>query len=408
MRVLWFVQANFDPSREKGGYNGAGWISSLRDEIVKHDAIELALAFFSDRDERGKVGVVSYYSMKTPRLSPVTQMLLRIRKKYLVEEECLWNTYRQKMHGVLAEYKPDIIQIFGSENKYGLIASETNIPVILHLQGIVAPCLNAYLPPFVSWPEENYFKTIKKRSSRINWLCMEHCEKEVFKHVHNYIGRTEWDEMVTSVLSPNCRYYYGSEILRNEFYDLDVVRQIPRKLTLVSIISIPYYKGYDMILKTADLLKNQLNLDFVWKVAGNVLPETTEKRLKINCENVNVELIGVQSAEQLKNELLNCTLYVHPSYIDNSPNSVCEAQILGITCIATNVGGVSSIIRDGETGFLIPANDPYRAAYLINHIYTNIRLNEKIGEKARKVAIVRHDKIDVVNTLIDTYKQLIL
>lgn len=35
MKVLWFVQSNFDPSREKGGYNGAGWISSLRNEIVK-------------------------------------------------------------------------------------------------------------------------------------------------------------------------------------------------------------------------------------------------------------------------------------------------------------------------------------------------------------------------------------
>lgn len=35
MKVLWFVQENFDPSREKGGYNGAGWISSLRNEIVK-------------------------------------------------------------------------------------------------------------------------------------------------------------------------------------------------------------------------------------------------------------------------------------------------------------------------------------------------------------------------------------
>ena len=46
MKVLWFVQKNFDPSKEKNGYNGAGWISSLRDQLIKHDNIELALAFF--------------------------------------------------------------------------------------------------------------------------------------------------------------------------------------------------------------------------------------------------------------------------------------------------------------------------------------------------------------------------
>ena len=42
MKVLWFVQSNFDPSREKGGYNGAGWISSLRNE--KRESIWLWLS----------------------------------------------------------------------------------------------------------------------------------------------------------------------------------------------------------------------------------------------------------------------------------------------------------------------------------------------------------------------------
>jgi len=44
---------------------------------------------------------------------------------------------------------------------------------------------------------------------------------------------------------------------------------------------------------------------------------------------------------------------VHPSYIDNSPNSICEAQILGLPVVATNVGGVESLIENGKTGLLI-------------------------------------------------------
>ena len=55
MKVLWCVQENFDPSREKGGYNGAGWISSLRNEIVKKEGIDLALAFFSSNESKQRM-----------------------------------------------------------------------------------------------------------------------------------------------------------------------------------------------------------------------------------------------------------------------------------------------------------------------------------------------------------------
>lgn len=101
---------------------------------------------------------------------------------------------------------------------------------------------------------------------------------------------------------------------------------------------------------------------------------------------MNVTLLGVLNAEQLKHELLNSTLYFHPSYIDNSPNSVCEAQMLGISCIGTNVGGVSSIIEDGKTGFLVPANDPIQATFLIKQIFDDSTQNLQVGINAQKIA----------------------
>ena len=79
MRILWFVQENFDPSREKGGYNGAGWISSLRNEIIKKEGVELALAFFSNKKESGTANNVKYYSMLTPALSPFKKIALRLK-----------------------------------------------------------------------------------------------------------------------------------------------------------------------------------------------------------------------------------------------------------------------------------------------------------------------------------------
>ena len=408
MRVLWFVQENFDPSKEKNGYNGAGWISSLRDELVKHDNIELALAFFSKDARKGHACGVDYYSMFTPKLPLIKKVMFRFLGKEMQEEQSLWALYRMEMVKVVEVYSPDIIQIFGTENKYGLLtACGLNIPILIHLQGMVNPIFNAYLPPFASWEKYLGFVPFYKKNAKQIWETLCISEREILSHAKFILGRTDWDQMVSKIFSPNSKYYYCSEILRNEFYDNGVVREIPQKLTVVSIISSPLYKGYDLILKTAQLISEEFNLDFEWKVFGNVDCKPTEKRLMIKHENVNVKLCGVKNAREIKEELLNSTVYVHPSYIDNSPNSVCEAQVLGCTCISTNVGGTSSIIEEGVTGFLVPSNDPYKLSSLIVNLYKNEELNLKIGEKSKQIALVRHNREDITKTLINIYMNVL-
>ena len=98
---------------------------------------------------------------------------------------------------------------------------------------------------------------------------------------------------------------------------------------------------------------------------------------------------------------------MHPSYIDNSPNSVCEAQMCGVPVIATNVGGVCSIVEDGVTGYLVPANDPYQIAYLANNLFKNLVEVEKITETARQNAQQRHNKVKIANQLLTAYNHIL-
>jgi glycosyltransferase involved in cell wall biosynthesis len=77
--------------------------------------------------------------------------------------------------------------------------------------------------------------------------------------------------------------------------------------------------------------------------------------------------------------------------------------MLGVPVVATNVGGTASLIEEGVTGFLVPTNDPYTAAYRINQIAKDDTLNHKIGQKSREVALKRHDKEKIVKELITTY-----
>lgn len=101
--------------------------------------------------------------------------------------------------------------VFGSEMPYGLVAGITDIPVILHIQGILNPYLNAYLPPFVSWKEyksigNGWKNRLHKRIERKMWMVSCARETEICKRVMNYFGRTDWDYRVTQILHPGANY----------------------------------------------------------------------------------------------------------------------------------------------------------------------------------------------------------
>lgn len=196
-------------------------------------------------------------------------------------------------------------------------------------------------------------------------------------------------------------------MLRDTFYLTNTKRTIPGRPVFITTISSQLYKGFDILLKTAQVLKETLNIDFEWKVYGDVSPVFVEKKLSIKHTDVNVVLMGTASAEEIKESLLTSTAYIHTSYIDNSPNSLCEATLLGVTVISTNVGGIPSIVENGKTGFLVPANDPYQMAYLMKYIIDHKDKNIEIGLAAREIAVERHNKSKILKRVLEIYKDVI-
>ena len=69
--------------------------------------------------------------------------------------------------------------------------------------------------------------------------------------------------------------------------------------------------------------------------------------------------------EKLIDIMCDSTMYVHTAYIENSPNSICEVQLVGMPIVSTMVGGILTLVRNGEDGDLLPANDPWQIANAI-------------------------------------------
>lgn len=422
MRVLWFTNTPSCYCDKKGGYNGGGWIASLEKQLLNKT--------YTQTDEALEIGICFYYHDQTPPPFKTVQNgvvyypVPRPKKSFTYTLKTILEspTHASDRHeelaippllNVIRDFQPDLIHVFGSENIYGLLASYNVPPVVLHIQGILSPYLNAFLPPFVSW--FMYFRSAKSIrgilqniSEKIAWERNSITEQRIFKSVKYFMGRTEWDKNVVRVLNPTAQYFYCSEILRDAFYLNAPKRKLPSKYPVfVTIISSQLYKGIDFLLKTAKILKNIMKIEFEWNVYGNVVSTIAQEISGTNPQDVNVHLLGVASSEDLADALLHATAYIHPSYIDNSPNSLCEAMILGCTCISTNVGGIPSLIEHGENGFLVPANDSYSLSYWMTTVSEDFHLNETIGRNARKTALERHDKLKVAERVIEIYRQIL-
>ena len=179
--------------------------------------------------------------------------------------------------------------------------------------------------------------------------------------------------------------------------------EVPQKLNIVTTISDVPYKGFDIVLKCAKILSDELHVDFEWNVFGNL---NVGNKKKSKLEALNIKLRGVANAQMI-DFLTKCTCLVHPSYIDNSPNSVCEAQILGCPVVAQYVGGVRSLIDNNKTGILVPANDPYQMAVYIQQLHEDKQLNLRIGKESKIKALRRHDKQKITDNLIHIYNNII-
>ena len=137
MKVLWFTGT---PSLGANYLNqksvGCSWIGSLEAELIKMPSIQLGVSFNVDQKiEPFTSNQTKYYPVYRP--SPkgkIKKLISRWTKPIL--NECDIQPYLE----VIAEFKPDVVHIFGTEPVFGLIVSKTNVPCVIHLQGNLISC----------------------------------------------------------------------------------------------------------------------------------------------------------------------------------------------------------------------------------------------------------------------------
>jgi glycosyltransferase involved in cell wall biosynthesis len=419
LKVLWFTSTSSLYELDKHQYHGCGWVESLQSRLVENDDINLAISFFHTKDKDKVIkDNTTYYPLYRKRLrrNPMKAIINNFRGALESEGETI-----PKMLKVIDDFNPDIINVFGSEGVFSSIQQYTKTPVVIHIQGVITPIINSYFPPGVSkWDFLFGFKQLSSlltgtnqffRFIRINKQGRR--ELNNLKHTRYVFGRTEWDYSCVSLLAPSAKYFYINEILREDFYEEAIkdVRKDAGVVNLVTTISSTMYKGLDVILKTALLLSKTTNIRICWSLIGvddnDKLIAFFERKFSVDHQDIGIRCLGVLKPKEFIPIIKDSDLYIHTSYIENSPNSICEAQIIGTPVIATNAGGVSSIVKHNETGLLIPINGVFELLYIISNYKSNLSFYQDLATNARNISILRHDRELIVKKCIESYFSIV-
>lgn len=149
-------------------------------------------------------------------------------------------------------------------------------------------------------------------------------------------------------------------------------------------------KGPDVFLKAAaQVLGNINNNNVYFVIVGDTLYESPDYKEKLTelCYELGMgnRFFFTGFRKDVHSLLAQCDIFVHTSVLPEAFGmTLIEAASYGKAIIASDIGAVSEILKDGEEGILTPPNDPGSLAQAIVHLIRNKDQRCHIGEAAKK------------------------
>ncbi len=415
MKILWITNTLFPEVHAliagQGELKGSGgWMIASAEKLIQQEDVVLSVATVSHLVKDLKVVKgerILYYIL------PLGKGNLKLNSEY--------DKYWQK---VKKDFQPDVVHIHGTEFSHGLsyINACGNQNVVVSLQGLKSKIASYYCAGIT---RKEILRNITFRDLIKGTIFSEQkkfeesgrtIEKSMLSQVKHIIGRTSWDRAHAWAINPNAKYHFNNETLRQEFYDGSKWNYDKCEKHTIFLSQAGYpLKGLHQVLSAMPLiLRNYPNAKI--KVAGNDITKYKSLREKIrisgygmhirrlihkmHLEN-HIEFLGPLNAEQMKQAYLDCNVFICPSSIENSPNSLGEAQLLGVPHVASYVGGVADMMVGNEDN-LYRFEEYEMLAKKVCRIFANE--DEQIDMS--NIALQRHNRDENLNQLLTIYNEI--
>jgi glycosyltransferase involved in cell wall biosynthesis len=418
MRILWLTDWQPQAVRRRLGrpeFPGPqAWVDALAVLLSRRQEVELAVATPSSQtfEPFEEEGVLYLHVPHAIRSSRAARIAVNWQHR-LAPAETL-----AAAAALVRARRPDIVHVHGTESAFGLLApSMCSTPCVISLQGILQAYERLYFagrsPREVAGLVASA-EFLKGRGVVHRYLFLRHeaaREARIMRGACWFIGRTAWDRDALAKVNPAAVYFHCDEIMRPEFYETSWAEDVHHGATIYTTSSAMLGKGTECLLGALAMLQRCPAPGLRLRVAGvepgsevDGLYRGAARRLRVERR---VEWLGRLDAAGIARELRAADVFAYPSHVDNSPNAVVEAMLVGTPTVAMRVGGIPTILEEGTEGLLVPRGDAAALADAVQRLISDRTLAARLGAAARAAALRRNEPRRVVARTLEIYADVI-
>ena len=415
MKILWITNILF-PEAERhitgsGEFrDSGGWMLGAANALIAISEIRLFVACVSTK-------VTELMQLKGERITYFVIPYGNGNLKYNPGYCSYWKQINDAVH-------PDVVHIHGTEYSHGFAYMKACgcDNVVISIQGLTSAYYYYY---YYGMSRADVYRNITLRDiirgsilkGQKSFMQRAVYEIEMLKMVKHVIGRTSWDRARVWAINPKAEYHFCNETLRQEFYEGDKWRynECNKHTIFLSQAGYPI-KGLHQVLKAMPLILRHYP-DAQIRVAGTDITKSATLVEKLRLSGYGkyikslikkyalegkVTFTGNLNGKLMKQEYLRANVFVCPSSIENSPNSLGEAQILGTPCIASYVGGIMDMMRGNEENLY-----RFEEIEMLAEKVCRVFADEDKQVDMHIVAAKRHSSSLNCNNLLLVYKDII-
>ena len=340
---------------------------------------------------------------------------------------------------LLREARPDLVHLWGTEYAAASAlleaAREQNIPALVGIQGVMQDCA-AHLCDGV--PEAYRHSTPLDRALdrlipgaqldklQANFNALAQSEAALLGKARHVTGRTAFDRRAVAALAPGAHYYPCNETLRPLFYQGPLWHPRNFGRAPVLLLSQGNYplKNLHTVLQALPAILERWP-DARLRIAGwppldkgPLLRPLVDRLFPYQryCRRLaarlgvsgHIRYTGPLDAAAMRQAYLDADLFLLPSLSENSPNSLGEAMLLGLPCVASAAGGIPDMLTDGVEGRLYGAAlDADALARTVTEVLTRPDGGAALGLAARTRALDTHDPTTNAAALWGIYETIV-
>ena len=393
MKILWFVNNVFPGAAALLGrevMNKGWWMVSLADRLAKEPGITLTVATETDlvrQEVAGDAAGIRYVMLPAPWRAKHRRALGILG----------WDSLVRQCEDLVSREKPDVVVFHGTELGYGLVTPRLKVPALVSLQGI----LNPYHPHYWGELKGSWRRWLHPSAMLGDFFYRRRMpnERTIIATNRLFLGRTEWDKAHMRAINPTGAYFHEDRVLRPIFLSSAWNLAAAERGRVYTTTTPAFLKGTSCLVEAMALVRQThpaSRLVIGGPIGTKGVGDHIRRRIRRLGLGDRVEFAGYLSADKIVDNLLRAHVYVIPSFIENSPNNLAEAQAVGVPCVGSYAGGIPSMIEHGCTGLLFNVGDPAVLAQRIRSILDDDVLAAHLSFSARTMAAHRHDPDRVV------------